>query len=434
MARSAAKATSALSAITLSVRHLELIASASAGSPAVTALARAQLSKRLLLISHVARAASLSTGAFAAAWQALDGSDAMALLDRARTRDRAAVDLIIGHPFLDLWAARALRATSDGDSVDIRAAPGGTADARVGYLNTVALAAAAVAGCAASLPLPAPTDRWVALPTLGHVALGQDAPTVGIVRLCTGPDGWSITVGRTETPAEFVAHARLDAAVGSSAISAYVEESDPLRDCFDRPLHHRLDDAQLAAARDLIRRAWTLLRADHPIQADALSAVPIALVPLLRPQPGVEVSAASARAFGAIGTTIPDDPVRFAEILVHEFQHAQLGALLDLVDLHTGATDRFPAPWRADLRPIGALLQGTSAHLAVANFWLARSAVATAAAARAARDEFDHRRAQVETAIGTLLESGALTELGHRFVELMRHTTRRWPGRTRSAD
>ena len=53
----------------------------------------------------------------------------------------------------------------------------------------------------------------------------------------------------------------------------------------------------------------------------------------LQPGPeGRDISAAARQAFGAVGVALPADPVTLALLLIHEFQHVKLGAVLDLYD------------------------------------------------------------------------------------------------------
>ncbi len=97
---------------------------------------------------------------------------------------------------------------------------------------------------------------------------------------------------------------------------------------------------------------------------------------------------------------VPADPATFALLLIHEFQHVKLGAILDLFDLY----DQNDHPsllrsWRPDPRPLEGLLQGTYAHIAVADFW--RSATPSCEP-DPARHEFARWRAQTAEAIETL--------------------------------
>ena len=147
----------------------------------------------------------------------------------------------------------------------------------------------------------------------------------------------------------------------------------------------------------------------------------------LQPGPeGRDISAAARDAFGAIGVAPPGDPATLALLIMHEFQHVKLGAILDEYDLYDPADRRlYDAPWRTDKRPIEGLLQGTYAHLAVTDYWRQRQVTATGAAAAAAKEQFTRWHAHTRDAIDTLSASGSLTPLGQQFVERMRHSIAR---------
>ncbi len=138
---------------------------------------------------------------------------------------------------------------------------------------------------------------------------------------------------------------------------------------------------------------------------------------------GKDESATARQAFGAVAAALPGDPVIFALLIIHEFQHVKLGAVLDLYDFYDPADDRlFHAPWRDDLRPLEGLLQGTYAHLAVSDFWRARREVTAGADSEAASERFAFWHAHTCAAVDTLTNSGSLTPLGVRFVSEMRRS------------
>jgi uncharacterized protein len=151
-------------------------------------------------------------------------------------------------------------------------------------------------------------------------------------------------------------------------------------------------------------------------------------MPLSAPAAGREISATARNAFGAVAAAMAADPAALALLLIHEFQHVKLGAMLDLYDLFDPADDRlFDAPWRQDRRPLEGLLQGTYAHVAVTDFWRIRRQ-APGPCADAAASRFAHWRVQTAKAIETLDGSGSLTLLGKRFVGAMGSTVSSWPG------
>jgi uncharacterized protein len=116
-----------------------------------------------------------------------------------------------------------------------------------------------------------------------------------------------------------------------------------------------------------------------------------------------------------------------ALLIIHEFQHVKLGALIDMFDLYDRAERRlFFAPWRADPRPLVGLLQGTYAHIGVTDYWRLRRHQVAGSDASDAAGLFARWRMMTAEAIGTLAESGALTALGTRFVHGMRATVQPW--------
>jgi uncharacterized protein len=143
-------------------------------------------------------------------------------------------------------------------------------------------------------------------------------------------------------------------------------------------------------------------------------------MPMAAAPAGSDVSAAARHGFGAIGTALPDDPVTLALLLMHEFQHVKLGAVLDVYDLFDPDDKRlYHAPWRKDSRPLEGLLQGTYAHLAVCDFWRVRAGLGEYDEPEAA-ERHEHWRAHTAAAIETLTDSGSLTPLGISFANAMR--------------
>jgi len=144
-------------------------------------------------------------------------------------------------------------------------------------------------------------------------------------------------------------------------------------------------------------------------------------------------SATSRRTFGAIGLAPPDDPGTLTMLMLHEFQHMKLGALLDMVDLYRpGGVARHEAPWRSDPRPVSALLQGTYAHLAVADFWRVHRQAGDGDVRRAEL-QFAYWRLQVQAALKSLVASGELTRHGRVFSGHLADTTSAFAAETVSA-
>jgi uncharacterized protein len=150
-------------------------------------------------------------------------------------------------------------------------------------------------------------------------------------------------------------------------------------------------------------------------------------MPLANEESGREISAAAREAYGAVAVALPASGDDLALLMIHEFQHVKLGALMDLFDLYDQADQRrFFAPWRDDLRPVGALLQGTYAHLGVTDYWRIRTHHVTGQDGARAAEQFARWRMMTHEAIGTLAGSGALTPLGERLVAGMSATVDPW--------
>jgi uncharacterized protein len=203
-------------------------------------------------------------------------------------------------------------------------------------------------------------------------------------------------------------------------IRVALEDTDPYRDCHQWPAAPRLVDEEFAEWQRGFALAWQEIQTHHPAYAPALAAGLTTLMPMTAGPAGSDVSAAARHGFGAIGTALPGDPVTLALLLMHEFQHVKLGAVLDLYDLFDPDDKQlYHAPWRKDPRPLEGLLQGTYAHLAVSEFWRVRAGLGEYDQAEAA-ERYEHWRAHTAAAIETLANSDSLTPLGMRFANAMR--------------
>ncbi len=152
-------------------------------------------------------------------------------------------------------------------------------------------------------------------------------------------------------------------------ISVTLEDTDPYRDCHQWAAAPRLTDAELASWQRGFREAWAEIRRVHSAWAPGLAAGLSTVTPLSPAPAGRDVSATARQAFGAVAAALPDDHCTLALLLIHEFQHVKLGAVLDMYDLYDAADNRlFHAPWRDDMRPLEGLLQGTYAHIAVTDY------------------------------------------------------------------
>jgi uncharacterized protein len=395
------------------------------GKSALEVLRSAQASKRRLLL-HAVLGAARGTGE----WAEWGLADSWTLLDAA-TRNlgatpaaRDAADEVLHHPFVDEWAARCARA--------LRASPRGGAPVRaeLAYLPALAAAVALRAGRAFDLTVPVPDGR-LALPGLGLAeGLGSGVAKVsgdGDTLTIVGPDR-TVTVPAPYTVDGECWYARRSVSADSLAgpLTVAIEDLDPNRACFRLPPAPRLSAAQLREFATAFDAAWQLIGAHHPEHALAMSVGLRAMVPLRAPRRG-QVSAAARTAYGAIAVSVPEDGAELALLMIHEVQHMKLGSVLDIVDLYDPTDPSLHhAPWRADPRPVGALIQGLYAHLGVADYWRVRRSLVTGAQARAAEVEFTYWLEQNARAAATLAASGSLTVHGERFVHRLRETLETW--------
>jgi len=319
-----------------------------------------------------------------------------------------AVGEVLAHPYLRPWAQRAL------------AGGGGSEPER---LAEVAAAMALRAGAVAEVEVPV-RHGSVHLPTLGVLRVGDAGRAVvstGDRSVSAG--GRSLRLSGDEPRWQPLRYLRIPAVRGCAAWEVALEDTDPERDCYRTAVAPRLSAAELALWEEELAGAWRLIVTELPGYAPGLREGLSALTPLAGPSDGRYASAAARSCFAAVGIARPGSPEQLAQLLLHEFQHVKLGAVLDLVDLFD-RTYRgvFTVPWREDRRPLEGALQGAYAHLALADFWHARASALDGPEGRRARERSERFRSWTESVTIQLLESGALCPSGERFVAGMRAT------------
>ncbi|AYG84224.1 Anaerobic sulfatase-maturating enzyme [Streptomyces hundungensis] len=390
----------------LDERDFEELAAGFGGADTVGRLAAAQLDLNQELLAAVsAQRIALSDREAAEAWEVLTDLD-------AEVPDELAG--VLAHPYTRPWAL---------DVLGGRAAP-------AGGLAEIAATTALRARLERTVTVPL-RDTTLRLPGFGTVRLDVAATHAEVT---AGADGFTVRaggrrldIGWHEGVDGLTPHWRPVRLFQGEGWNVAIEDTDPLRDCHEWPVAERLPVGEAKLWSEDLTGAWSLIRRELPAYADGVAAGLRLITPLHAPD-GSDVSAACKDAWGAIGVARPASPEQLALLIVHEFQHVKLAAVLDAVDLYDKADrGRYYAPWREDPRPIGGLLQGTYAHIAVTDFWRVRRETAPLAAERgAAEAEFARWRQQTARAVEVLLGSGSLTDLGERFVGRMGETVADW--------
>jgi uncharacterized protein len=357
---------------------------------AVDRLVQAQSSIQRDLLALVGRRGPQYDQHFTDAW------DTLASLDNSAP---AAVAAVLAHPYIRVWAVRLLADLGRGEA----------ADSDLRHLEAIAASAQTRAGRARWLEVP--VRAGVApLPSLGALAAGAGER----VRIEVG-------AGREFELAQPVRRLTAD------GLTVSLEDTDPYRDC-----HGYLAGRQTAAELDSWQRTFAAaidyLQAYLPAYLPGLRAGLRTVVPMRPAEDGSHRSASARHAFGAVGVALPQDPALLGLLLIHEFQHVKLGALLDMYELYdvSDTEPRHYAPWRPDPRPFEGLLQGTYAHIAVVDFWRVRQTTVTGQAREAAQEQFARWRMHTAAAVTELLAAGLLTQLGERFVRAMGETLEPW--------
>ncbi|MDX3544901.1 FxsB family radical SAM/SPASM domain protein [Streptomyces europaeiscabiei] len=415
----------------LAEHHLAELATGRGTDTTVDLLARHQLALVRELLGHVRHGTTHTppdgdaekAEAAEAGEDGGDGEDAWNTLTVLDSEAPESVDRVLAHPYVRSWALGCLGSgpqagPAEGDAESAATATRGIAE--------ITAAAAVRAGRPAAVVVPV-HEGLLRLPSLGTLTVGAGAERV-VVR--TDADGFTVhaddrtyTLPRNgpEDPAW-----RGSRRFELDGWTVTLEDTDPSRACHGHPAHPRLTEEEAEAWRADLTGAWAWTRRELPQYAPGIAAGLRVITPLLPSPEGADISSAARDAFGAVAIARPATPRTLALLLVHEFQHVKLGAVLDLVDLHDPTCGKlFYAPWRPDPRPLEGLLQGTYAHLAVVDFWRARWRSTAGAEAQTAEIQFSRWRDQTAEAVETLAASGALTPVGEHFVAGMRETVLR---------
>ncbi|MET9374573.1 HEXXH motif-containing putative peptide modification protein [Streptomyces sp. NPDC002992] len=345
------------------------------------------------------------------------------LLERAESHHPTVVRDVLDYPLTGAWLAAAL------------AEPVGPAlDRHLDRLEALAVTAALRADCPLDLAVEAP-GGMLSLPGVGRQTAGS-----GRVRIRAGSRVARIhTEGHTHPAATvlLLTDRRTGALVGRGPdwnglhtlpdSTARLDDLDPYRvppGGVGTPARTAADraDTDPGAWSAHWRAAQALLAHTDPGRAAEVRRALRAVVPLVAQGPR-SLGATLRSAPGAVLTSPPAGAQDMAETLVHEIHHSKLATLHELVPLYRqGRAAVHRVGWRPDARPIGGVLQGAYAHLALTDLW--RRATTARTVPRpwrsSAGQQFDHMHDQVGQALEILLESDELTNEGREFAHQMR--------------
>jgi uncharacterized protein len=263
------------------------------------------------------------------------------------------------------------------------------------------------------------TDDVLALPEVGTLAARPGPCRVAV-------DGH----GRVAVDGIVTEPVRHEARLGS--LSLRIEDRDPARDRFGHPVAGPLTRDELAEWQLALDAAAEVLAARHPEALTEMAEALTTLVPLV-PRADGHSSATARNAFGALAIALPgpcghpDTGEALASLLLHEFQHLKLGAVLDMFALHDGSDgDGYSVGWRIDRRSLEAVIQGVYAHLAVADYWYRRADAAVLQPKEGYALQGAKIMSQVTEALEVIESSRALTPLGERWVRGMVAAAGQW--------
>ncbi|MFF8291479.1 aKG-HExxH-type peptide beta-hydroxylase [Streptomyces sp. NPDC016309] len=411
--------------------HFHELAGGAGGSGALEALAGAEFSHRLLLFDLLMDTLTRLAGVTAplpepqVAWN---------LLAAAQRHDPGtAVEDLLLLPETGIWLSGLLTRLRRPHRADTPL----WVDA--GHLHTLAAVAAIRAGLSFSLPVPA-RRGGVWLPTLGLARLptAHRRPALwdtADVRSTGGRPSVTGRYGRLHLPGP--PERNTPGWLPVRRVSLVPDR--PPRVVLDDVGHHRIAPPPHGAARRLtpsaagtwsrlLREAHALLADVDPPSAEAASVLMRSLQPIAAQEPFRVLSVTSGHGVGGMASSLPASVALCAATLVHELQHSKLSALMHLCPLYEpGVADRlYYAPWRDDPRPLGGMLQGAYAFMAVARFWQAyANRLPGGTREGAARFESALWLGRLDRIVAELSLDPALTEAGRSALETLLGTVRR---------
>ena len=270
------------------VEGFDALADGSDSGTAVGELARARQAVARELLALIAQDPGRDGELWTSAWRTA--------LEIGR-RDSAPLAALLSHPYTRNWAVRCLDGAAPTD-----------------HLAALVAAAALPTGAVGLITVPV-HEGYAYLPGLGRLRIEATAPTVDLTPDRINGRGWE--------PLRWLRTDGLEVAL---------DDLDPYRDCFRRPVQQRLTDEEVEQWRHVLSQAWALIRKTLPRTASAMAEGVRVVTPLVGPADPHLTSAGAG--FAALGAALHPDPVRLASDLVRGFRLGVLDALLDLCELY----------------------------------------------------------------------------------------------------
>jgi HEXXH motif-containing protein len=402
---------------------------------AVRALQHGQSVKRLLMLKILLdHGGDLHPKQFARA----DFVSGLETLARLQVNHPQMIGRLLHYPGTGAWLGHSLRRLA------ARAESRAPLWADLGYMGWLAAAARAQVRELGSSPIVI-REGCVILPGMGLAHVGSGTSS-GLGEFLVTANGFEIRydgsprplVVHTHTASESWTPLRRVMVPGFDPEGIMLDAADP----FLSATGMRPGRASLTVAADTGHTPWhaLLLAADGLLDtASPAHRAPVAAWLRVVQHTGTRgpehsASDTSPESFGSVATSTPRNAEDLVRTLVHEFQHAMLGALQDRVSLTPPSSGRqFYAPWVGATRPAEMLLQGAYAHLGVAAFCRGYGRCSARRSARQRADEeCDNLASQVSWALDQLRTSGALTSQGTQFVGRLRQAAARLRSRVRA--